>query len=285
MSLTLKQIRNLQALLKGETLAWSTISNELLQLLVDEQLVIIKTHRSHKTIYAQNVNNLQLFLEQHFEELRGFDWSNDNIPIPSSRAELSTFSGNSKVTMLRSCPGFMVNCYDSILSKIGGQEYEILPVPGTMLFIADWRHFTIGENVLVVGVENMENFRCIRDLQYLFPTSQPILFVSRYPQSTDLRNWLQSIKNQYIHFGDFDIAGLHIFETEYYKHIGPRASFFIPNDIEFRIQKGSATRYNEQISKFKNYFPLDPRVHSLFNLINKYHRCYDQEGYIKNEVP
>ena len=68
MSLTLKQIRNLQALLRSETLAWSAINSELLQLLIDEQLVTVKTHRSRKAIYAHDATNLQLFLEQHFEE-------------------------------------------------------------------------------------------------------------------------------------------------------------------------------------------------------------------------
>jgi len=35
------------------------------------------------------------------------------------------------------------------------------------------------------------------------------LFVSRYPQtqSKDLLNWLQSIPNPYLHFGDFDLTG------------------------------------------------------------------------------
>ena len=84
MSLTLKQIRNLRALLGGETLAWSAINNELLQLLMDEQLVTAKINRSRKTIYAQNAANLQSFLEQHFEELRDFDWNKDDISIASS---------------------------------------------------------------------------------------------------------------------------------------------------------------------------------------------------------
>lgn len=281
MSLTLKQIRNLQALLKGETLAWSAINNELLQLLIDEQLVTIKTHRSRKTIYTHDADNLQSFLEQYFEELRSFDWSKDAIFIASSRAELAADSGNSKSVMLRSCPGFMVNSFDPIPARLGDREIVIAPVEGTMLFVADWEHFAISENVLVVGVENMENFRRVREQRQLFPTNQPLLFVSRYPQSTDLRQWLTQIPNKYLHFGDFDLAGMHIYDTEFYKHLGERASFFIPDDIEARICKGSAERYDDQYMKFKSYMPSDARLFSLLTLINRYHRCYDQEGYIK----
>lgn len=280
MSLTLKQIRNLQALLRSETLAWSAINSELLQLLIDEQLVTVKTHRSRKAIYAHDATNLQLFLEQHFEELRGFDWSNDDISIASSRAELAADSGNSKSVMLRSCPGFMANSFEPIPAKIEDKEIIIAPDEGTMLFVADWEYFDIPENVLVIGVENMENFRRIREQRHLFPNNQPLLFVSRYPQSTDLRKWLLKIPNQYIHFGDFDLAGMNIYETEFYNHIGSRASFFVPNDIEMRLQNGSAERYNIQYKRFKNFTPADKRLQPLFNMINNYHRCYDQEGYI-----
>lgn len=280
MSLTLKQIRNLQALLKGETLAWSAINKELLQLLIDEQLVTIKTHRSRKTIYTHDADNLQSFLEQYFEELRGFDWSEDEFSVASSRAELAADSGNSKSVMLRSCPGFMVNSFEPIPAKIEDKEIIIAPDEGTMLFVADWEYFDIPENVLVIGVENMENFRRIREQRHLFPNNQPLLFVSRYPQSTDLRKWLLKIPNQYIHFGDFDLAGMNIYETEFYNHIGSRASFFVPNDIEMRLQNGSAERYNTQYKRFKNFTPADKRLQPLFNMINNYHRCYDQEGYI-----
>lgn len=281
MSLTLKQIRNLQTLLRGETLAWSAINSELLQLLIDEQLVTVKTHRIRKTIYAHDATNLQMFLEHHFEELRGFDWSNDDISIASSRAELAADSGNSKSVMLRSCPGFMVNSIEPIPAKLGDKKIIIAPDEGTMLFVADWEHFSIPNNVLVVGVENMENFRRIREQRQLFPANQPLLFVSRYPQSTDLRQWLIQIPNMYLHFGDFDLAGIHIYESEFYRYLGARASFFIPDDIEFRIANGSLERYNAQYVKFKNYKPHDNKLFPLFEIINRYHRCYDQEGYIE----
>ena len=281
MSLTLKQIRNLRALLGGETLAWSAINSELLQLLIDEQLVTIKTHRSRKTIYTHDADNLQSFLEQYFEELRGFDWSEDEFSVASSRAELAADSGNSKSVKLRSCPGFMVNSYDSIPAKIRDREIFIAPDEGTMLFVSDWEHFAIPENVLVVGVENMENFRRIREQRYLFPDDRPLLFVSRYPQSADLRNWLKNIPNDYLHFGDFDLAGMHIYETEFFKFLGNRSSFFIPTDIEVRLSNGSTERYDTQYVKFKNYLPKDKRLFPLYKMINHYHRCYDQEGYIK----
>lgn len=281
MSLTTKQIQNLRSLLKKETIAWSALNAEMRQLLIDEQLINVSTHRSHRSIYASNTEALQTHLAQRFEELRGIDWDSDDLEVATSRSELAAHSGNSKTKEIRSCPGFMVNSYDSISAKLNGKDIVIAPEEGTMVFIANWEHFEIPQEVLVVGIENMENFRRIREQRYLFLTDRPILFVSRYPQSTDLRNWLQNIHNEYLHFGDFDLAGIHIYETEFHNFLGNRASFFIPADIETRISNGSTERYNTQYTKFKNYAPQDQRLLPLYNMINHYHRCYDQEGYIK----
>ena len=284
MSLTTKQIQNLRSLLKKETIAWSALNAEVRQLLINEQLLTVSTHRSRKSIYAPNTEALQTFLEQRFEELRGINWDSNDLGDATSRSELAAYSGNSKTKEIRSCPGFMVNSYEPIYAKLNGKDIVIAPEEGTMVFMADWEHFEIPQEVLVIGIENMENFRRIRGQRYLFPTDRPILFVSRYPQSVDLRNWLQLIPNDYLHFGDFDLAGMRIYETEFFKFLGNRASFFIPIDIESRLSNGSTERYNTQYAKFKSYIPKDTRLLSLYEMIKHYHRCYDQEGYIDSTI-
>ena len=282
MRLSDKQINNLKALLKGASVAWSSLGSDLRKTLIDEEQLNVITHGSHKSLLAQSAESLRLFLEQHYEELRGIDWDLEVISTPLSRAELAAISGNSKTKAIRTCPGFLVNCYTPIPAKLGDKDIVISPEEGTMLFVADWRHFSIPNDAVVVGVENVENFRLIHKQKYLFPFSS-ILFVSRYPQSADLRNWLMQIPNQYLHFGDFDLAGMRIYETEFYKYLSNRASFFIPDDIEMRLRNGSAERYNNQYEKLKNYKPVDIRLLPLYNLIHKYHRCYDQEGYIEEK--
>lgn len=86
--------------------------------------------------------------------------------------------------------------------------------------------------------------------------------------------------NRYIHFGDFDLAGIHIFLTEFHKHLGCRSTFLIPSDIEDRIASGSRQRYNEQYKKFGHLSVEDRALRKLIDWIHKYHRGYDQEGYI-----
>ena len=152
------------------------------------------------------------------------------------------------------------------------------------MFIDNWQLFTIPENVVVVGIENMENFRMIRHQRKWFESmlgDTPLLFVSRYPQSKDLRKWLQGMANRYVHFGDFDLAGIHIFQCEIQKYLGCRSSFLIPNDIEERLKSGSRQRYDAQYQRFHHLeAPNDDQLQWLISLIHKYRRGYDQEGYI-----
>ena len=269
---------SIQALISGEQVAGSRLSSKLLNELMAEGLLLVVTRGSRKSYRARDVEALKRYLIDKDENYRMLDVSSS-----VSRASMAAETGNSKLLTVRSCPGFPINSYKPVLCSLRGDEFVINPTEGSFAFVDDWQHFVIPEDVVVVGVENMENFRMIRKQRTLFESvlgDKPLLFVSRYPQSTDLRQWLQTIPNRYIHFGDFDLAGINIFLTEFQKYLGDRASFLIPPDIEQRLSQGSSVRYNAQYSKFHTLHCSDKNLQSLVELINKHHRCYDQEGYI-----
>lgn len=270
---------SIQALIAGEQVAGSRISRKMLEELMDEGLLSVVTRGSRKSYRARDIEALKRFLIDKDESYRMLD-----INASDSRASMAAETGNSKLVKVRSCPGFPVNTFEPITCKLNAIDIVINPVEGSFLFITDWKVFSIPEDVVVVGVENMENFRMIRQQRALFESEigkHRFLFVSRYPQSTDLRSWLQSIPNRYIHFGDFDLAGIHIFLTEFHQYLGDRSSFFIPSDIEERLAKGSNARYNEQYEKYHKLHCDINKIQNLIDLINKYHRGYDQEGYIE----
>ena len=270
---------SIQTLIAGEQVAGSRISRKMLEELMDEGLLSVVTRGSRKSYRARDIEALKRFLIDKDESYRMLD-----INASDSRASMAAETGNSKLVKVRSCPGFPVNTFEPITCKLNAIDIVINPVEGSFLFITDWKVFSIPEDVVVVGVENMENFRMIRQQRALFESEigkHRFLFVSRYPQSTDLRSWLQSIPNRYVHFGDFDLAGIHIFLTEFHQYLGDRSSFFIPSDIEKRLAKGSNARYNEQYEKYHKLHCDINKIQNLIDLINKYHRGYDQEGYIE----
>ena len=92
--------------------------------------------------------------------------------------------------------------------------------------------------------------------------------------------WLGRIPNRYLHFGDFDLAGIAIFLSQFLPYVGNRGSYLIPADIESRISHGSRVRYDDQYMKYAALDTDIPELKRLISLIHKHRRCYDQEGYI-----
>ena len=266
------------ALISGDQVAGSKLSSKLLDELMAEGLLLVTTRGSRKSYRARDVESLKRYLIDKDESYRMLE-----VSVADSRASLAAETGNSKLLTVRSCPGFPVNSYEPIECSLDGKKFVVNPLEGSFVFIDDWKHFAIPEDVVVVGIENMENFRMIRQQRKLFESilaDKKLLLVSRYPQSTDLRRWLQGIPNKYVHFGDFDLAGIHIFLTEFHKYLDDRSTYLIPSDIEQRLPKGSQDRYNNQYGKYHILHSDAPYLQSLIDLINKYHRGYDQEGYI-----
>lgn len=274
---------SIQALLAGEQVAGSRLNSKLLDELLAEGLLLVISRGSRKTYRARDTEAMKRFLVDKDEHFRLFEAN-----AYYSRALMATETGNSKLVMIRSCPGFPVNSYERVECFLGGEPFPVNPQEGSFLFVSDWKKFTIPEDVVVIGVENMENFSMIRRQRRFFEEylhahglSDKVLFVSRYPQSTDLRRWLCTISNHYLHFGDFDLAGISIFLFEFRQYLGKeRSSYLIPDDIESRLKSGSRKRYDEQCEHFKDIKSDILELQRLIELIHKERKAYDQEGYI-----
>lgn len=274
---------SIQALLAGKQVAGSKISNRLLEELLAEGMLSVISRGSKKSYRARDTEALKRFLIDKDESSRILE-----VNHPDSRASMAMKTGNSKLVKVRSCPGFPVNSYEPIGCFLCGKPFLVNPQEGSFLFVSDWEKFEIPDDVVVIGVENMENFRMIHKQQTFFKKylqthefSDRVLFVSRYPQSSDLRRWLCSIPNHYLHFGDFDLAGINIFLVEFQKYLGKeRSSYLIPDDIELRLKSGSRKRYDEQHSRFMDIKSDILELQQLIDLIHHERKAYDQEGYI-----
>lgn len=274
---------SIQALMAGEQVAGSKISNKLLEELLAEGLLLVNSRGSRKSYRARDTEALKRFLIDKDEDYRILE-----VDASDSRTSMAKETGNSKLMMLRSCPGFLINRYENIECLLNGKPFLVNPQEGSFIFISDWEQFSIPEDVVVIGVENMENFRMIRKQRVFFEKylithglSKKVIFVSRYPQSTDLRKWLCTIPNHYLHFGDFDLAGINIFLSEFQQFIGKeRSSYLIPNDVESRLKSGSRKRYDEQYCRYKDIKSDICELQQLIDIINRERKAYDQEGYI-----
>ena len=296
--LGLGDARQILAMLNGEEVASSKLSSRMAEWLRQEGLLLMKSNGSRcKYRMAEAMREpCRVFLAQQFGLKCSLEeWIGEFSHV--SRAELVSKVGDSKYKKVKTFRGFLVDCYTPIEATLHHRPFLLNPPEGSSVFINSPETFEIPEDVIVVGMENAENFMQIRKQKYLFDAltvegkdssdgfhrEKPCLFVSRYPQEnlSDLRAWLMRIPNRYIHFGDFDLAGIHIYLSEFYAHLGDRASFLVPSDIEKRLAEGNSSLYNQQYARFKNMKVTDARLQPLVDMIHRYRKGYEQEGYIQ----
>ncbi|MEA3316693.1 MAG: DUF2220 family protein, partial [Bacteroidota bacterium] len=200
-----------------------------------------------------------------------------------SRADFVKVTTNSKKSKQRVFKGFLVNSYFPINAILNNQTFVINPLDGSFVFIYDFENFIIDPYITIVGIENSENFRQIQKQKYLFKGIKP-LFVSRYPQNQnkDFIKWIKSIPNKYLHYGDFDFAGIGIYLNEYKKFLNDRASFLIPSNIETYIKSeyASRERYDKQKINFNVSNIDEVELQNLIKVIEREKKGLDQEFFI-----
>ena len=288
MKITRSLIDKLIALSDGESLPACRLTGEWVNELVRDGILVSSSRgskRSLKAVDGESFAKAIARVDERFADLESFRdmLMGGNSSGEALRASQASDSGNSKLKMRRSFPGFLVNSYETIEAHLNGRSCVILPEEGSSMFVSDWERFVIPSDVIVVGIENPENFRFIRQQRHLFESCLPgkrLLFVSRYPQSTDLRKWLMGISNPYVHFGDFDLAGIKIFLSEFHRYLPERSSYLIPSDIEERLKNGSTERFQGNYYENRHLSSDILELQALIDLIMKYHKGYDQEGYI-----
>lgn len=284
MKLTVKIARILDRLINYESIPSSSAKSKLIDELVQEN-ILIRKGKQRKTIELLDEEALHMYLYNQLQINDFDDYLSTLENETSSRAEHVRVSTDSKNSRERAFKGFLVNCYQLIKAELNNQEFLIDPKPGSFIFIYDFESFKIPKDITIVGVENSKNFSEIVKQKYLFEDIRP-LFISRYPQNqnNDFIKWMNSIPNDYLHFGDFDLAGIGIYINEYQKKISGRSSFFIPKNIEVILPKyGNRNRYDVQNANFKLEDIVDKQLLDLVSFISINKKGLDQEYFIGEE--
>ena len=282
--LTLKIAKILLELENGEILPVSSAKSKLIDELVEEN-IILKSGKHKKKLKLISKEQLRVYLYNQLQ-INNLDEYILNLEnADTNRADFVKVATNSKISKQRVFKGFLVNSYTSINAILNNQIFEIHPIDGSFVFIYDFENFIIDPYITIIGVENSENFRQIQKQKYLFKGIKP-LFISRYPQNQnkDFIKWMKGIPNKYLHFGDFDFAGIGIYLNEYKKHLKERAEFFIPDNIEKDIVKyGNRQRFDKQKINFDISDINEKKLLNLIQIIEKEKKGLDQEFFINKK--
>ena len=282
MKLPVSIAEKLIAMQNGEKIPLSKVKHSVVLTMLENGILKKQIQGRSKTlVYLNNTDGLSAYLKNHF----GIDSLENYVEVllrtDLSRADAIDISSNSKVKSIRTFKGFLVNCFQPVDGILNKRAITIAPQEGTFTFIYDFEDFNPSVYTTIVGIENPENFRHIQKQKNLFENIQP-LFVSRYPQNRDLVRWLQTIPNKYIHYGDFDFAGLNIYFNEYKKHLKTKATFFLPPNIEQLLSsKGNRDNYNKQSILFDKNEVKEENILTLIGLIEKYKKGLEQEIFAK----
>ena len=282
MKLPLGIAKKLHRLASGEVLPKSRLQHSFIERMIEEGVIYVRTiGRSKQHLFIRDRNLLCNYLKnigindlpEYIEKIEGNDFS---------RSEAIRISSNSKLKSVRTFRGFPVNCLEPVIAMLHDAPVLIQPYRGIFTFIYDYKKFIPDDDVIIIGIENSENFRFIEKQAHLF-RGYKSLFVSRYPQSRDLIEWLCLIPNTYIHFGDFDFEGINIYYSEFEKRLKEKAMFFIPDNIEEMLKMyGNRELYDRQFSRVVLEI-TDERIQRLVSLMHKYKKCLEQEIFIKGE--
>ena len=187
MKITRSLIDKLIALINGESLPASGLKGEWVDELVRDGILVSSSRgskRSLKAVDRESFVKALARIDERFADLKKTRnlLMDDGSSGYTLRASQAADSGNSKLKMRRSFPGFLVNSYEAIDAQLNGRSCVILPEEGSCVFVSEWERFVIPSDVTVVGIEIPENVRFIRQQRSLFETCMPgqrLLVVSR----------------------------------------------------------------------------------------------------------
>ena len=231
-------------------------------------------------VYSNNIDHLRNYVNENYGIADFEDYLQLLNNPDSNRSQAAQVSSNSKVKKTNVYSGFFIRTYETIESTLNGKKLNLKTLKGSSLFISDYKSFNIPSNITVVGVENYETFFLIERYKHHFEPYYP-LFVLRHNTKSFIE-WLRSIPNKYLHFGDFDLSGIAIYILEYRNKIDAnRCAYFIPKNIDSLIGDSKNYKdYEKQLDdpkiktlNFENY----SEIKDLAAFINKYRKTVEQE--------
>lgn len=279
MNITIEQAKLLKELSEGKKVPLSRLKARIFQQLIQEQ-VLLRQKESHGwNVYTDHPQSLLNYLYNHYIRCTLDEYIERGQAAPS-RSNNIRMSGDSKLKETELWQGFYFKVSEPIHAQWQGKPLTLLPYPeGIPVFMPQPETLSLPEDVTVVMIENSENFLKIETQLPLFQGLK-CFFVSFYPreQHSYFIEWLQKQPNNYVHYGDFDFAGIHIYQSQYKKYVSGESRYLVPSGLLplFR-QYGKRELYNNQLFLQALIKADEPGISELLEIIKREHKGLEQE--------
>lgn len=279
MNITIEQAKLLKELSEGKKVPLSRLKARIFQQLIQEQ-VLLRQKESHGwNIYTDHPQSLLNYLYNHYIRCTLDEYIERGQAAPS-RSNNIRMSGDSKLKETELWQGFYFKVSEPIHAQWQGKPLTLLPYPeGIPVFMPQPETLSLPEEVTVVMIENSENFLKIETQLPLFQGLK-CFFVSFYPreQHSYFIEWLQKQPNNYVHYGDFDFAGIHIYQSQYKKYVSGESRYLVPSGLLPLFRRyGKRALYNNQLSLQALIKADEPGISELLEIIKREHKGLEQE--------
>ena len=279
MNITIEQAKLLKELSEGKKVPLSRLKARIFQQLIQEQ-VLLRQKESHGwNIYTDHPQSLLNYLYNHYIRCTLDEYIERGQAAPS-RSNNIRMSGDSKLKETELWQGFYFKVSEPIHAQWQGRPLTLLPYPeGIPVFMPQPETLSLPEDVTVVMIENSENFLKIETQLPLFQGLK-CFFVSFYPreQHSYFIEWLQKQPNNYVHYGDLDFAGIHIYQSQYKKYVSGESRYLVPSGLLPLFRRyGKRALYNNQLSLQALIKADEPGISELLEIIKREHKGLEQE--------
>ena len=282
MKINKKDFLNLKTLIETGCITEGKFSNKELVKQLKLNGSVVDGKRTPKIRYIQLANALNIFIllknfgyniasveeiERYIEEIF------ENKP---SRDTIQEWRNDSKAINSPSLKGLYVSSLHVTKIKLNSEVISILPTDGIGYFLFHTETIELFPDTVIIGVENYQVIWFAKRYKEFF-NMQNSIFVVINPYMLE---WISGVENQYIHFGDYDLAGINIYLNKVFPKLqdANKASMFIPDNIAFLIEKHGDTALYEKQKQYTNLLTDDVKILDLINSIKYYKKAIEQEG-------
>jgi len=271
---------NLKSLIELGSLTEGKFKNkEIVEYLKLNGAVTRRQKGSRKYIDLVKEENIFLFLKNHnynIDSIEKIDsYIEDIFDKKSSRDIIQKYHNNTKEITSKSMHGLYLSSLQKLDITLDGNTISILPNDGLGYFFFHTQKVEISKHTVIVGVENYQVVWFAKRYEKFFDKPN-ILFVVITPY---MLAWIEDLENEYIHFGDYDLAGVNIYLNKVLPRISSKKySMFIPTNIEPLIKEYGDSKLYEKQKQYENLNCNDIKVNNLVEIIRKFKKGIEQEG-------
>lgn len=281
MKVNKQDLLNLKSLIENKTITQKKFKNqEIVEQLKLNGSVTMRQKGTIKYIDLAKEENIFLFLNNYDiliaskEEIETYIENIFDTKAP--REVIQKYHKNSKEKTSKSMHGLYVSSLEKLDLVLDGNTISILPNDGLGYFLFHTQKVELLGDTVIVGVENYQVVWFAKKYKIFFDNPN-ILFVVTTPYMLE---WISTLENEYIHFGDYDLAGINIYLNKVLPRLlkSKKYSMFIPHNIEQLIEQYGNSELYEKQKQYKDLFSDDIKVNNLVKLITKFKKGLEQEG-------